>query len=41
MTALLSVRGVHTYYGRVQALKGVDIEVNERLSIRSRQRETA
>lgn len=28
MTALLSVRGVHTYYGRVQALKGVDIEVN-------------
>ena len=29
MTALLSVRGVHTYYGRVQALKGVDIEVND------------
>ena len=25
---LLSVRGVHTYYGRVQALKGVDLEVN-------------
>jgi branched-chain amino acid transport system ATP-binding protein len=22
------VRGVHTYYGRVQALKGVDLEVN-------------
>ncbi len=29
MTALLSVRGVHTYYGRVQALKGVDIDVND------------
>jgi branched-chain amino acid transport system ATP-binding protein len=29
MTALLSVRGVHTYYGRVQALKGVDINVND------------
>jgi branched-chain amino acid transport system ATP-binding protein len=29
MTApLLSVRGVHTYYGRVQALKGVDLDVN-------------
>ena len=29
MTALLTVRGVHTYYGRVQALKGVDIDVND------------
>src|SRR6187549_3343242 len=29
MTALLSVRGVHTYYGRVQALKGIDIDVND------------
>jgi branched-chain amino acid transport system ATP-binding protein len=28
MTALLSVRGVHTYYGRVEALKGVDLDVN-------------
>ena len=28
MSPLLSVRGVHTYYGRVQALKGVDLEVN-------------
>ncbi len=28
MTALLSVRGVKTYYGRVQALRGVDMEVN-------------
>jgi branched-chain amino acid transport system ATP-binding protein len=29
MTAtLLSVRGVHTYYGRVAALKGVDLDVN-------------
>ena len=29
MTALLSVRGVKTFYGRVMALKGVDLEVNE------------
>jgi branched-chain amino acid transport system ATP-binding protein len=30
MTApLLSVRGVKTYYGRVMALKGVDLDVNE------------
>ncbi|HZT25319.1 MAG TPA: ABC transporter ATP-binding protein [Pseudolabrys sp.] len=29
MTALLSVRGVETFYGRVQALKGVDIDVQE------------
>ncbi len=29
MTALLSVRGVTTFYGRVQALKGVDVDVNE------------
>ena len=29
MSALLSVRGVHAYYGRVHALKGVDIEVND------------
>jgi branched-chain amino acid transport system ATP-binding protein len=28
MTALLSVRGVETFYGRVQALRGVDLEVN-------------
>ena len=27
MTALLSVRGVETYYGAIQALKGVDIDV--------------
>jgi branched-chain amino acid transport system ATP-binding protein len=26
---LLSVRGVKTYYGRVQALKGVDLDVHE------------
>ncbi|AXK79299.1 ABC transporter ATP-binding protein [Pseudolabrys taiwanensis] len=26
---LLSVRGVKTFYGRVQALKGVDLEVND------------
>jgi branched-chain amino acid transport system ATP-binding protein len=25
---LLAIRGVHTYYGRVAALKGVDLEVN-------------
>ena len=29
MTALLCVRGVTTYYGRVQALKGIDMEVND------------
>src|SRR5581483_11758092 len=29
MSPLLSVRGVHTYYGRVQALKGVDVDVND------------
>ncbi|HWK98094.1 MAG TPA: ABC transporter ATP-binding protein [Pseudolabrys sp.] len=29
MTALLQVRGVKTYYGRVIALKGVDLDVNE------------
>jgi branched-chain amino acid transport system ATP-binding protein len=29
MTALLSIRGVQTYYGNIQALKGVDVEVNE------------
>ena len=30
MTAtLLSVRGVKTFYGRVMALKGVDLDVNE------------
>ena len=26
---LLAVRGVKTFYGRVQALKGVDIDVND------------
>ena len=26
---LLSVRGVKTFYGRVMALKGVDLDVNE------------
>ncbi len=29
MTALLSLNGVTAYYGAIQALKGVDIEVNE------------
>ncbi len=29
MTALLTVRGVKTFYGRVMALKGVDLDVNE------------
>ena len=29
MTALLSVRGVKTFYGRVMALMGVDVVVNE------------
>ena len=26
---LLSIRGVHTYYGKIIALKGVDLDVNE------------
>ena len=26
---LLAVRGVETYYGRIPALKGVDVEVRE------------
>ena len=26
---MLSVKGVHTFYGPVQALRGVDLEVNE------------
>ncbi len=29
MTALLSLRGVTAFYGAIQALKGVDLEVNE------------
>ena len=29
MSALLSVRGVKTYYGKIAALKGVDIDVNK------------
>ena len=29
MSLLLSVRGVKTFYGRVMALKGVDLDVNE------------
>ncbi len=29
MSALLSVRGVKTFYGRVQALRGVDMDVND------------
>jgi len=28
-TPLLTVRGVKTFYGRVMALKGIDLEVNE------------
>ena len=29
MSALLSARGVQTFYGKIAALKGVDIDVNE------------
>jgi branched-chain amino acid transport system ATP-binding protein len=29
VTALLSVRGVTAYYGRIQALHGIDIDVND------------
>ena len=28
-TPLLSARGIHTYYGKIIALKGVDVDVNE------------
>jgi len=27
--ALLEIKGVHTFYGRIEALRGVDLEVNE------------
>ena len=27
--AMLSVSGLHTFYGRIEALRGVDVEVNE------------
>jgi branched-chain amino acid transport system ATP-binding protein len=29
VTPLLSVRGVHTYYGNIAALKGIDVEVGD------------
>jgi branched-chain amino acid transport system ATP-binding protein len=29
MTAMLRISGVHTFYGHIEALKGVDIEVGE------------
>jgi branched-chain amino acid transport system ATP-binding protein len=29
MTAMLKISGVHTFYGHIEALKGVDIDVNE------------
>jgi branched-chain amino acid transport system ATP-binding protein len=29
MTALLSIRGVETFYGNIRALKGVDLDVHE------------
>jgi len=29
VTSLLSVRGVHTYYGNIAALRGVDVEVGD------------
>jgi branched-chain amino acid transport system ATP-binding protein len=29
MSTMLSVSGVHTYYGSIEALKGVDIEIRE------------
>jgi branched-chain amino acid transport system ATP-binding protein len=29
MTSLLSVRGVETFYGKIQALRGIDIDVNK------------
>ena len=29
MTAMLSISGIHTFYGHIEALKGVDIEVDK------------
>jgi branched-chain amino acid transport system ATP-binding protein len=29
MSALLTIRGVQTFYGNIQALKGIDIDVND------------
>ena len=29
MSVILSVSGVHTFYGNIEALRGVDVEVNE------------
>jgi branched-chain amino acid transport system ATP-binding protein len=29
MTALLTIRGLQTFYGNIQALKGIDLDVNE------------
>ena len=29
MSALLEVRGVHTFYGKIEALKGIDLDVRE------------
>ena len=29
MSALLSIQGVHTFYGSIEALKGVDVTINE------------
>jgi branched-chain amino acid transport system ATP-binding protein len=29
MTSLLSVRGVETFYGKIQALRGIDLDVNQ------------
>ena len=29
MTSMLSISGIHTFYGHIEALKGVDIEVGE------------
>ena len=29
MTAMLQVQGLHTFYGNIEALRGIDIEVNQ------------
>ena len=29
MTAMMSISGVHTFYGHIEALKGIDIEIGE------------
>jgi len=31
---MLSVSGIHTFYGQIEALKGIDLEVQQARSLR-------